>query len=189
MTARCFHHTPFAYLSHSLSGKRGHPHLIRMKRGLKFKAELGVNPYQFGLIGAGDSHTGLPGQEENNFMGKSASSEPDAERWETPFRTSEIGTQPGWSEAASGLAAVWATENTREALWDAMKRKEVYATTGSRLKVRVFGGWDFEPGDDQRSDYVALGYEKGVPMGGELSGDPEDAKTNPNWKWSSGRHP
>jgi hypothetical protein len=108
-------------------------------------------------------------------MGKSASSEPDAERWETPFRTSEIGTQPGWSETASGLAAVWATENTREALWDAMKRKEVYATTGSRIKVRVFGGWNFEPGDDQHSDYAALGYEKGVPMGGELHGDPHAA--------------
>jgi hypothetical protein len=146
-----------------------------LKLGLQFEAEIGVNPFQFGQIGAGDSHTGLPGQEESQFMGKSASSEPDAERWETPFRTSEIGTQPGWSEAASGLAAVWATANTREALWDAMKRKEVYATTGTRLKVRVFGGWDFKPGDDQHSDYVALGYEKGVPMGGELHGDPQAA--------------
>jgi len=146
-----------------------------LKMGLQFETEIGVNPFQFGQIGAGDSHTGLPGQEENQFMGKSASSEPDAERWNTPFRTSEIGTQPGWSESASGLAAVWATENTREALWDAMKRKEVYATTGTRLKVRVFGGWDFEPGDDQSPDYVALGYEKGVPMGGELHADPKAA--------------
>lgn len=146
-----------------------------LKLGLQFEAEIGVNPFQFGQIGAGDSHTGLPGQEEAQFMGKSASSEPDAERWETPFRTSEVGTQQGWSEAASGLAAVWATENTREALWDAMKRREVYATTGTRLKVRVFGGWDFKPGDDQRPDYVALGYDKGVPMGGELHGDPQAA--------------
>jgi hypothetical protein len=146
-----------------------------LKLGLQFEAEIGVNPFQFGQIGAGDSHTGLPGQEEAQFMGKSASSEPDAERWETPFRTSEVGTQPGWSEAASGLAAVWATENTREALWDAMKRKEVYGTTGTRIRVRVFGGWDFQPGDDQRADYVALGYDKGVPMGGELHGDPQAA--------------
>jgi hypothetical protein len=143
-----------------------------LKRGLQFEAKIGVNPFQFGQIGAGDSHTGLPGQEEAQFMGKSAASEPDAERWDTPFRTSEVGTQPGWSEAASGLAAVWATENTREALWDALNRKEVYATTGTRLKVRMFGGWDFKPGDDQRADYVALGYEKGVPMGGQLHGDP-----------------
>jgi len=153
-----------------------------LKLGLQFEAEIGVNPFQFGQIGAGDSHTGLPGQEENQFMGKSASSEPDAERWETPFRTSEIGTQPGWSETASGLAAAWATENTREALWDAMKRKEVYATTGTRLKVRMFGGWDFKTGDDQCLDYVALGYEKGVPMGGELYGDPEAAAAREAFK-------
>jgi hypothetical protein len=146
-----------------------------LKLGLQFKTKFGVNPFQFGLIGAGDSHTGLPGQEEGQFMGKSASSEQDAKRWETPFRTSEIGTQPGWSETASGLAAVWASENTRAALFDALKRKEVYATTGSRIKVRVFGGWHFKPGDDQRGDYVALGYDKGVPMGGELHGDPHAA--------------
>jgi hypothetical protein len=104
-------------------------------------------------------------------MGKSATSEPSPERWEEPFRRADLGTQPGWSEVASGLTGVWASENTRAALWDAMKRKEVYATTGTRLKVRVFGGWDFKAGDDQRADYVALGYEKGVPMGGELHGD------------------
>jgi hypothetical protein len=146
-----------------------------LKRGLSFEAQLGVNPYKVGLIGAGDSHTGLPGQEEAQFMGKSASSEPDAERWATPFRTSEIGTQPGWSETASGLTGIWATENTRAELFDALRRKEVYATTGTRIKVRMFGGWDFKPGDDQRDDYVALGYAKGVPMGGELHGDPEAA--------------
>ena len=146
-----------------------------LKLGLNFQEKFGANPFQFGLIGAGDSHTGLPGQEEDNFMGKSASSEPSPERWKEPFRKVEFGTQEGWSEAASGLTGIWATENTREALWDAMKRKEVFATTGTRMKVRVFGGWDFKPGDDQRSDYVALGYENGVPMGGELHGDPHAA--------------
>jgi hypothetical protein len=108
-------------------------------------------------------------------MGKHASSEPDAERWETPFRVADIGTQEGWSEVASGLTGIWATENTRAELWDAMKRREVYATTGTRITVRMFGGWDFQPGDDQRSDYVTLGYEKGVPMGGELHRDPTAA--------------
>ena len=142
-----------------------------LKLGLKYQEQFGVNPFQFGMVGAGDSHTGLPGQEESNFMGKHASSEPDAERWKTPFRVSDIGTQEGWSEVASGLTGIWATDNTRTALWDAMKRREVYATTGSRIHVRVFGGWDFNPGDDQRSDYVDLGYEKGVPMGGELHRD------------------
>jgi hypothetical protein len=153
-----------------------------LKLGLQHKAEIGVNPYQFGQIGAGDSHTGMPGQQESQFMGKSASSEPDAERWKKPFRTSDIGTQPGWSEAASGLTGIWATENTREALWDAIKRKEVYATTGTRLKVRVFGGWDFKPGDHQRSDFVEIGYEKGVPMGGELHGNPQAASVRESFK-------
>jgi len=143
-----------------------------LKRGLGYEARLGTNPWQFGLIGSGDSHTGLPSMDENNFMGKSSSSEPDAERWETPFRSTEIGTQPGWSEVASGIAGIWASENTRTALWDALKRKEVYATTGSRISVRVFGGWDFEYGDDRRSDYVALGYERGIPMGGVLPRNP-----------------
>jgi hypothetical protein len=143
-----------------------------LKRGLDYEARLGTNPWQFGLMGDGDSHTGLPSQEENNFMGKSSSSEPDAERWETPFRSTEIGTQPGWSEAASGITGIWASENTRTALWDAMARKEVYATTGTRISVRVFGGWDFEYGDDKRSDHVALGYEQGVPMGGVLPRNP-----------------
>lgn len=153
-----------------------------LKLGLQYKAKFGVNPFQFGQIGAGDAHTGLPGQEESQFMGKSASSEPDAKRWETPFRTSDIGTQPGWSEVASGLTGIWSTENTREALWDAIKRKEVYATTGTRLKVRVFGGWDFKPGDDSRSDVVSLGYEKGVPMGGELHGNPQAAAVREAFK-------
>ncbi len=139
-----------------------------LKLGLKYQEQFGANPFQFGLVGAGDSHTSLPGQEENNYWGKHSSSEPDAERWKTPFRVAATGTQEGWSEVASGITGIWATENTRAALWDAMKRKEVYATTGTRIQVRMFGGWDFKPGDDQRSDYVALGYDKGVPMGGEL---------------------
>jgi len=140
-----------------------------LKLGLKYQEKFGINPFQFGLVGAGDSHTSLPGQEESNFMGKHSSSEPDPERWKTPFRESKIGTQEGWSEVASGLTGIWATENTREALWDAMKRKETYATTGTRITVRLFGGWDFAPGDEKRSDFAKLGYEKGVPMGGELS--------------------
>jgi hypothetical protein len=146
-----------------------------LKKGLNYQEKFGANPFKFGLIGAGDSHTSLPGQEEDNFMGKHSSSEPSADRWKEPFRRTDFGIQEGWSEVASGLTAVWARENTRESLWDAMKRKEVYATTGTRLKVRVFGGWDFKPGDDKRADYLDLGYDKGVPMGGELHGDPQAA--------------
>ena len=140
-----------------------------LKLGLNYQEKFGVNPFQFGLVGAGDSHTSLPANEEDNFFGKHAASEPSADRWKHPFRTAPIGRIEGWQEVASGYTAIWATENTRTALWDAMKRRETYATTGPRMIVRVFGGWDFKPGDDKRSDYVDLGYDKGVPMGGELS--------------------
>jgi len=139
-----------------------------LKLGLNYQEKFGVNPFQFGLTGAGDSHTSLSAMEENSFMGKHTGSEPSADRWETPFRVSPIGRIEGWQEVASGYTGVWATENTRAALWDAMQRRETYGTTGTRITVRVFGGWDFEPGDDKRSDYVDFGYDKGVPMGGEL---------------------
>jgi hypothetical protein len=151
-----------------------------LKTGLSYKEKFGINPFQFGLVGAGDSHTSLPGQEEDNYWGKHASSEPDAERWKTPFRVADIGTQEGWSEVASGITGIWAPENTRTALFDAMRRKEVYATTGTRITVRMFGGWDFQPGDDLRSDFVDLGYSKGVPMGGELH-YPDAGGDHPYW--------
>jgi hypothetical protein len=144
-----------------------------LKLGLKYQEKFGVNPFQFGLVGAGDSHTSLPGQEESNYFGKHSSSEPDADRWKTPFRVSKIGTTQGWQEVASGLTGIWATANTRAALWDAMMRRETYATTGTRMTIRVFGGWNFEPGDEDRSDFVQVGYEKGVPMGGELHREEE----------------
>jgi len=80
-----------------------------------------------------------------------------------------------WRLVASGYAAVWAKENTRAALFDAMKRREVYATTGSRIQVRFFGGWSFDTSDIHKPDYVARGYQKGVPMGGDLTQGPESA--------------
>ena len=139
-----------------------------LKLGLNYQEKFGVNPFQFGLTGAGDSHTSLSAMEENSFMGKLTGSEPSAERWETPFRVAPIGRIEGWQEVASGYTGVWASGNTRAELWDAMHRRETYGTTGPRMTVRVFGGWEFQSGDDTRSDYVDLGYDKGVPMGGEL---------------------
>ncbi len=138
-----------------------------LKLGLKLKNELGTNPYKFGLIGSTDSHTTLATADDNNFFGKASNVEPSAERWKHPFVTSDQGVIMTWQTVASGYAAVWAKENTRTALWDAMKRKETYATTGPRMSVRFFGGFDFSDADLE-GDYVANGYAKGVPMGGDL---------------------
>ena len=122
-----------------------------LKNGLKMEAELGVNPYKFGVVGSTDAHTALATADDDNFFGKASSSEPSATRATHPFVKTEKATIMGWEQTASGYAAVWATENTREALFDAMKRRETYATTGPRMIVRFFGGWDFEPNDAQES--------------------------------------
>ena len=144
-----------------------------LKQGLALEKKFGVNPYKFGMVGATDSHTSLPTAEEENFFGKSVSVEPSAERISHPFVKSELGEIPGDLLVASGYQGVWAVENTRKAIFDAMKRKETYATTGPRMLVRFFGGWEFGD-DDLRSRAPAFkGYEKGVPMGGDLSMAPE----------------
>jgi len=140
--------------------------------GLEIEQKLGVNPYKFGMIGSTDSHTGLATAEEENFFGKHSGAEPNPERWSHPM--AEVGDKKyeGWSMVSSGYAAVWARENTREAIFDAMMRKETYATTGSRMLVRFFGGWDFTEADAQNRLPGAIGYSKGVPMGGDLRRGP-----------------
>ena len=144
-----------------------------LKRGLAIEARLGTNPYKFGMIGSTDSHTSLATAQEDNFFGKHAGAEPGPERMSHPFMSTESGTIMGWQQVASGLAAVWATENTREAIFDAMARKETYATTGSRMIVRFFGGFDFTGADLNSRQPVFAGYAKGVPMGGDLTAAPE----------------
>ena len=139
-----------------------------LKTGVAFRREFGSNPYEFGMIAATDSHTSLALVEENNFFGKHAAQEPRPERATKPQRKGPVGELLGWEQVASGYAAVWATENTREALWDAMKRREVYGTTGPRMVVRFFGGWSFSEADADRPDLPAAGYTRGVPMGGVL---------------------
>ncbi|MBI1179357.1 MAG: DUF3604 domain-containing protein [Alphaproteobacteria bacterium] len=142
-----------------------------LKKGLAFEAKLGANPFKFGMIGSTDEHTSLSTTSEDNFFGKFKGSEPSADRWEQLMAHLEYA--PNWKLSASGLAAVWATENTRDALFAAMKRREVYATTGSRIVVRFFGGWDYKSGDVSRPDYVKVGYKEGVPMGGDLTHAPQ----------------
>jgi hypothetical protein len=136
--------------------------------GLQLEQQLGVNPYKFGMVGSTDSHTGLATAQEDNFFGKHSGAEPSAERWEHPMAQVGDKKYEGWSMVSSGYAAVWARENTREALFDAMMRKETYATTGSRMLVRFFGGWEFTEADAMSRLPADNGYSKGVPMGGDL---------------------
>jgi hypothetical protein len=139
-----------------------------LKNGLLLESELGTNPYKFGLVGSTDSHTALSTAEEDNFFGKATNVEPKPERMEHPFAKTENGVFEGYQLVSSGYAAVWAMENTRAAIWDAMARKETYATTGPRMIVRFFGGWDYNDQDLNSRQPAFRGYEKGVPMGGDL---------------------
>ncbi len=139
-----------------------------LKRGMKLEDELGTNPFKFGLVGSTDDHTGISSAEENNFFGQFPASEPGPERSTANAFDFEGRTIKDWQLGASGLTAVWAAENTRAAIWDAMKRKEVYGTTGPRMFVRFFGGWDFTTDDALGRNPGAVGYGKGVPMGGDL---------------------
>ena len=142
-----------------------------LKLGLKLGKEIGVNPYQFGMIGASDTHTALSTTREENYFGKYKSAEPGPNRHDTEVVPAQDPSLRVFAsqEVASGLTAVWARENTRSDIFNAMKRKEVYATTGTRIRVRVFGGWDFKADEVIRPDFIAQGYRRGVPMGGELS--------------------
>ena len=139
-----------------------------LKNGLKLEESLGVNPYKFGVVGSTDSHTSLPTAEEDNFFGKHSGNEPSGHRSNGVVAEFEGNKVMDWELVASGYAGVWATENTREALFDAMARKEVYATTGPRIIVRFFGGWDYAKEDALNRLPAEIGYSKGVPMGGDL---------------------
>jgi len=152
-------------------------------RGLKYERDLGANPFKFGMIGSTDTHTSLATTEENNYFGKATPGEPSAEPGRFEEKITGVMEQPGgpdismrhFQTLAAGLAAVWAEENTREAIWDALQRREVYATTGTRMTVRVFAGWDFTEVDVQRPDFARTGYRRGVPMGSELGTAPKGA--------------
>ncbi|MCG6967472.1 MAG: DUF3604 domain-containing protein [Chromatiaceae bacterium] len=145
-----------------------------LQRGLELEAKLGINPFRFGLVGASDNHVGLTTPDNDNYFGKFTQYEP------SPRRANHLSKQNrdngtklySWQYITSGLTAVWATDNTRGALFDAMERRETYATTGPRMRVRFFGGFDFDPNDARRRDLALVGYSKGVPMGSDLERAP-----------------
>jgi len=143
--------------------------------GLKHEQKLGVNPFKFGMVGGTDNHVSLSTTREENFFGKLPALLPGPERTKEAMVMKADGTPAveSWETSASGLTGVWARENTRASLFDAMARQEVYATTGTRITVRVFAGWDFEPEEVQRPDFAEQGYQRGVPMGGDLRTAPE----------------
>ncbi|MBL4783454.1 MAG: DUF3604 domain-containing protein [Porticoccaceae bacterium] len=141
-----------------------------LRNGLEFEEKLGVNPFKFGLIGATDSHSTYATGEEDNFQGKfSIDSTPEARRLALL-----PGTENMWAVSAAGFAGVWAKENTRQSLYEAFQRKEVYATTGPRIAVRFFGGYGFISEDAMAKDLANVGYSKGVPMGGDLTDAPDN---------------
>lgn len=143
-----------------------------LEDGLKLEATLGVNPFKFGFVSGTDTHTGLTTAEEDNFFGKHSGVEPSAHRWEHDVIQGNQIIVKGWQMASSGYTGVWATENTRASIWDALKRKEAYSTTGPRMTVRFFGGWDFTSEDARTRMPAEAGYAKGVPMGGDLNTAP-----------------
>ena len=143
-----------------------------LKKGLAIEQEVGVNPYKFGLIGSTDAHSGLSSAEESNFWGKMAKDSTP----ETKERFGSISSSNGWNMSASGLAAVWAEENTREGLYAAFKRKEVYATSGPRMRVQMFAGWQFPDNAVMAENFGAIGNQYGVPMGGDLLTTSDDGK-------------
>lgn len=158
-----------------------------LKRGLALEEKFGVNPYKFGVGGATDSHTSLTTAEEENFYGKSVSVEPSPTRIEHPFVKSDKGEIQGHLLVASGYTAAWATDNTRAAIFEAFKRRETYATTGPRIGVRFFGGWDFHDDDLKTRSIAEAGYTRGVPMGGDLR--PRDGDGAPSFLIAALRDP
>jgi hypothetical protein len=141
-----------------------------LRLGLKLGKKLGVNPYKFGLNAASDTHTALATTREENYFGKYQKTEPSATRHNNEVIPADDPALRIYTsqELASGLTAAWTRENTREEIFGAMTRKEVYATTGTRIRVRLFAGWDFKPNEVVSHDFVSRGYQRGVPMGGDL---------------------
>jgi hypothetical protein len=143
-----------------------------LKNGIAVEQQVGANPFKYGMAGGTDTHNGLAADEEENFFGKFVSAEPRADRWSEDAMKFGDRVVKGWEMTAAGRTAVWAAENTRASIWDAMKRKETYATSGPQIVVRFFGGFDFAAADAETRSPAIAGYAKGVAMGGDLEAAP-----------------
>ena len=163
--------------SQGYKAQKGDTVRAALKSGLELESSTGINPFKFGMIGSTDAHSGIASAEEPNFWGKvSTDSIPENKRPDAPDGYGDgIRGLNGWNMSASGLAAVWSTDNTRSSIIAAMKRRETYATTGPRMQVRMFAGWQFTDQDASSQEFEAIGYAAGVPMGGELSSAPAGA--------------
>lgn len=154
-----------------------------LKRGLALERALGTNPLAFGQIGSTDTHLGTPGLvAERDFPGHGGAGKPGDTVFDAPGLPDVATLNPG------GLAVVWAEENARDAIFSAMQRRETYATSGTRPTLRVFGGWDFEPDVCHADDLAAQGYERGVPMGGDLPARPKGVAA-PSFVLAASRDP
>ena len=156
-----------------------------LKNGLALSQKFGVNPFKFGLVGGTDTHNALSTSDDENFYGKFVDSLPSEER-----TSSSLGDRlwDNWRLSASGYTAVWAEKNTRESIFDALKRKEVYATSGPRILLKFFGGWGFVNEDLDKTEFFSrTAYEKGVPMGGSLAY--KNDKSKPKFIFKASKDP
>ncbi len=180
----------------NLDGKAKEPGQINteyareaLKNGLKLQDHFGANPFKIGMVSGTDTHNGLSmGGQEDNFYGKFGySGPPRAGRWNEIYKQEGDYTRRDWTILAAGVTGVWATANSREAIWDAMKRREVYASSGPRISIRLFAGYDFKTSDAVADTLVQTGYAKGVPMGGDLK--PSEDGHAPTFLFSAMKDP
>jgi hypothetical protein len=159
----------------------GHPSQIKngfvrqgLSMGLILEKRVGANPYKMGIVSGADSHSGYSNNEEFNFHGSHAALEDTPQKRLHP-KANASGDLPARLGSA-GATAVWADENTRAGIFDAMKRKEVYGTSGTLIRLRFFGGWNYKDGLTENKDFVKKAYADGVPMGGDLPPAPKRSK-------------